>query len=207
MALLQRIILGAAVMGWILLVLSSTVTATATAPAATAAAATPPPPPPPICTWNSTAVTPALPGCCGYGRQGWQSDGCSCGCCKHNFSGAVPPAPTGPVVAPGGRNASTARFLSFYDECSVDLLHQQHGMWHEQRRAQPRGRPPPAAPGEFESLPLIYGMCMPNMSLWGCWWPQGTCGAANLFVLGGVGGSFSSCWQAGPADGHQGAAR
>ena len=147
-------------------------------------------PPPPICTWNTSATTAKLPGCCGYNPgMDWQRDGCSCGCCKHNFSGVVPPAPSAPLLAPGGRPASTARFLSFYDECPVDRLYRgasrsnsaqvmQHGgggpavhliaAGHHHRRTEHHDM----GGADLESLPLVFGMCLDKMPDWGCWRDQ-----------------------------------
>eukprot|EP01051_Picozoa_sp_SAG22_P007110 SAG22_NODE_490_length_9834_cov_7.723780_1_plen_278_part_00 len=139
-------------------------------------------PPPPICTWNTSAqANLKLPGCCGYDPgSDWQADGCSCGCCKHNFSGAAIPAvwPPAGATRPGGRRPSTARFLSFYNECPVDLPQLRRG----QVDPPPQTAPPLAggagagvsgAPeAAFESLPLLFGMCMAKMPDWGCWRDQ-----------------------------------
>lgn len=128
--------------------------------------AVPLPAPAPVCLWNMSAAHDAgLPGCCGW------PDGCSCGCCQHNYSLVEPTTGLELAVRPpplSGR-VSTARFLSFYNECPVDL----HARAMPQRLEVPRvSRPTPAAASGFESLPLIFGMCMAKMPLWGCWRDQ-----------------------------------
>jgi hypothetical protein len=121
----------------------------------------------PVCLWNTTAAHIAgLPGCCGW------PDGCSCGCCQTNFTAndeaAAPSSQTKrqPAAAENSTapHTSTTRFLSFYDECPVDLQARPVEAVVRSERA--------AASAGFESLPLIFGMCMAKMPLWGCWRDQ-----------------------------------
>ena len=151
---------GAYMLLLLLLLLWALLQLAATAPA-------PAPAPAPVCLWNTSAARDAgLPGCCGW------PDGCSCGCCQHNYSLSevawtnVGPAP--PAAARNNGHASTMRFLSFYNECPVDL---------QTRRPTLPGLQPPAptaaaSADAFESLPLIFGMCLPQLPLWGCWRDQ-----------------------------------
>ena len=121
----------------------------------------------PVCLWNTTAAHIAgLPGCCGW------PDGCSCGCCQTNFTANDEAAAASsqtkrqPAAAENSTapHTSTTRFLSFYDECPVDLQARPVEAVVRSERA--------AASAGFESLPLIFGMCMAKMPLWGCWRDQ-----------------------------------
>lgn len=110
------------------------------------------------CTWNTSVESSlGVPGCCGW------PDGCSCGCCQRNYTAiaaAPPPAPWVPATRP-----CTTRFLSFYDECGVDLL---------AGPAEPVTSEPTSGTTKdgFESLPLVFGVCTPVLPFWGCWRDQ-----------------------------------
>ena len=136
----------------------------------------------PVCLWNTSAARDVgLPGCCGW------PNGCSCGCCQQNYSSvegtwagaqssaAEPPnlgvVPSGAAVttAKSAGRVSKARFLSFYNECPVDL---QTRPTLQRLSATGFSRTTTATADGFESLPLIFGMCMPKLPLWGCWRDQ-----------------------------------
>ena len=192
-----------------------------------------------VCLWNTSALPGSgLPGCCGW------PDGCSCGCCQHNYTAQIagPARSEMSVVSSAGTRPSTTRFLSFYDECGVDLLphtssssssssdsssellsraplsgttalanpacsralqgcwpvkadqtkcraceSRQQGVLHtagctEDDIAHYCTPESSRGSGDFESLPLAFGVCTPLLPLWGCWRDQ-------LQILSGQHGS------------------